>query len=56
MGYRRRIYYTQAQKTEIWDRWQRGDAWGNGGSDRSLSRWLDFAGFSVVFECHAPHC
>ena len=24
MGYRRRIYFTEKQKAEIWDRWQRG--------------------------------
>ncbi len=24
MSYRRRIYFTDAQKAEIWDRWQRG--------------------------------
>jgi IS30 family transposase len=26
MTYRRRIYYTDKQKSEIWDRWQRGEA------------------------------
>jgi hypothetical protein len=26
MGYRRRIYFTEKQKTEIWDRWQRGES------------------------------
>ena len=26
MGYRRRIYFTQKQKAEIWDRWQRGES------------------------------
>jgi hypothetical protein len=26
MGYRPRIKYTQAQKAEIWDRWQRGES------------------------------
>ena len=25
MGYRRRIYFTEKQKAEIWDRWQRGE-------------------------------
>jgi IS30 family transposase len=24
MGYRQRIYFTEKQKAEIWDRWQRG--------------------------------
>ena len=24
MSYRRRIYFTSEQKSEIWDRWQRG--------------------------------
>ena len=26
MGYRRRIYFTDKQKSEIWDRWQRGES------------------------------
>ncbi len=26
MSYRRRIYFTNEQKTEIWDRWQRGES------------------------------
>lgn len=26
MKYRRRIYYTAAQRAEIWDRWQRGES------------------------------
>jgi len=26
MGYRRRIYFTEQQKAEIWDRWQRGES------------------------------
>lgn len=26
MGYRRRIYFTETQKAEIWDRWQRGES------------------------------
>ena len=26
MGYRRRIYFTEKQKAEIWDRWQRGES------------------------------
>lgn len=26
MSYRRRIYFTDAQKVEIWDRWQRGES------------------------------
>ena len=26
MGYRRRIYFTEKQKSEIWDRWQRGES------------------------------
>lgn len=25
MGYRRRIYFREKQKAEIWDRWQRGE-------------------------------
>jgi hypothetical protein len=25
MVYRKRIYYTDAQKAEMWDRWQRGE-------------------------------
>lgn len=26
MGYRRRIYYSAAQRADIWDRWQRGES------------------------------
>jgi len=26
MSYRRRIYFTNEQKCEIWDRWQRGES------------------------------
>jgi len=26
MGYRRRIYFTAEQRSEIWDRWQRGES------------------------------
>lgn len=26
MNYRRRIYYTEAQKALMWDRWQKGDS------------------------------
>ena len=26
MKYRPRIYYTEMQKTEMWDRWQQGDS------------------------------
>lgn len=26
MSYRRRMYYKAEQKTEIWDRWQRGES------------------------------
>ena len=26
MRYRRRIYFTSEQKSEIWDRWQRGES------------------------------
>jgi len=26
MSYRRRIYFTDKQKAEIWDRWQRGES------------------------------
>ena len=26
MAYRKRIYYTAAQKAEMWDRWQRGES------------------------------
>ena len=26
MGYRGRLYFTEKQKAEIWDRWQRGES------------------------------
>jgi IS30 family transposase len=35
MGYRRRIYFTEKQKAEIWGRWQRGE------SMRSIGRLFD---------------
>ncbi|MGI9568551.1 MAG: hypothetical protein ACR2PH_02155, partial [Desulfobulbia bacterium] len=35
MGYGRRIYFTEKQKAEIWDRWQRG------GSMSSIGRLFD---------------
>ncbi|WP_171230987.1 IS30 family transposase [Ruegeria sp. HKCCA6707] len=35
MAYRRRIYFTDQQKAEIWDRWQRGE------SMSSIGRWFD---------------
>ena len=35
MGYRRRIHFTEKQKAEIWDRWQRGE------SMRSIGRLFD---------------
>jgi len=35
MGYRGRIYFTEKQKAEIWDRWQRGE------SMRSIGRRFD---------------
>ena len=28
MAYRTRIYYTDAQKAEMWERWQRGETHG----------------------------
>ncbi|HEX9807721.1 MAG TPA: IS30 family transposase [Alteraurantiacibacter sp.] len=47
MGYRRRIYYTQAQKTEIWDRWQRGE------SMSSIGRLFD-RGSSSIYSILSP--
>jgi hypothetical protein len=39
MSYRRRIYFTSKQKSEIWDRWQRGESMSSigRGFDRSSS-------------------
>jgi hypothetical protein len=39
MGYRGRIYFTEKQKAEIWDRWQRGESMSSIGRmfDRNLS-------------------
>ena len=31
MVYRRRIYFTSEQKSEIWDRWQRGESMSSNG-------------------------
>ena len=41
MGYRRRIYFTDKQKAEIWDRWQRGE------SMRSIGRLFDRGSSSI---------
>ena len=41
MGYRRRIYFTNKQKSEIWDRWQRGE------SMSSIGRGFDRASSSI---------
>ncbi|AML53823.1 IS30 family transposase [Falsihalocynthiibacter arcticus] len=41
MKYRRRIYYSSKQRTEIWDRWQRGE------SMRSIGRVFDRPSSSV---------
>jgi IS30 family transposase len=41
MGYRRRIYFTEKQKAEIWDRWQRGE------SMSSIGRLFDRGSSSV---------
>ena len=36
MAYRRRIFFTDKQKSEIWDRWQRGESMSSIG--RSFNR------------------
>jgi len=41
MSYRRRIYFTDAQKAEIWDRWQRGE------SMSSIGRGFDRGSSSI---------
>jgi len=41
MGYRRRIYFTEKQKSEIWDRWQRGE------SMSSIGRLFDRGSSSI---------
>ena len=41
MSYRRRIYFTSGQKSEIWDRWQRGE------SMSSIGRGFDRASSSI---------
>ena len=41
MKYRRRIYYSAAQRAEIWDRWQRGE------SMSSIGRRFDLESSSV---------
>lgn len=47
MGYRRRIYFTQAQKTEIWGRWRRGE------SLKSIGRLFD-RGSSSIYSVLSP--
>ena len=41
MGYRRRIFFTDKQKSEIWDRWQRGE------SMSSIGRQFDRGSSSI---------
>ena len=41
MSYRRRIYFTSRQKSEIWDRWQRGE------SMSSIGRGFDRGSSSI---------
>ncbi|PCJ03978.1 MAG: IS30 family transposase, partial [Rhodobacteraceae bacterium] len=41
MTYRRRIFFTDKQKSEIWDRWQRGE------SMSSIGRGFDRASSSI---------
>jgi hypothetical protein len=41
MKYRRRIFFTDKQKSEIWDRWQRGE------SMNSIGRGFDRASSSI---------
>ncbi|CUH46221.1 hypothetical protein RUA4292_00386 [Ruegeria atlantica] len=41
MAYRRRIYFTEKQKAEIWDRWQRGE------SMSSIGRLFDRGSSSI---------
>ena len=45
MKYRRRIYYSAAQRAEIWDRWQRGESMSSIG--RAFDRQLSSV-FSVI--------
>jgi hypothetical protein len=41
MKYRRRVFFTDKQKSEIWDRWQRG------GSMNSIGRRFDRSSSSI---------
>lgn len=41
MKYRRRVFFTDKQKSEIWDRWQRGE------SMSSIGRVFDRASSSI---------
>ena len=40
MGYRGRIYFTEQQKAEIWDRWQRGEWMSSIGRIFDRTVWL----------------
>ena len=47
MAYRTRIYYTAEQKSEMWDRWQRGE------SLKSIGRIFN-RGSSSIFSVLSP--
>jgi hypothetical protein len=39
MKYRRRVFFTDRQKSEIWDRWQRGESMNSIGRGFALALW-----------------
>ena len=47
MKYRTRTFYTDQQKSEMWDRWQRGDSMG------SIGRHFNRASGSIFPHWHA---
>ena len=57
MKYRRRIFFTDKQKSEIWDRWQRGESMSSIGRGL-IARRLRFIHFllALVAFAHPTAC
>jgi hypothetical protein len=57
MSYRRRIYFTSEQKSEIWDRWQSGESMSSigRGFDRNSSSIYPLLSRTGGIASRAPH-